>query len=94
MDALAPSCCMARPVLARRRWCAAWLTRSGIHGVQVLWGSGQLWDAADALFLPITMALSGWLREADPADRDRVLDGLAGVGALLPAMAANAHGRW
>ncbi len=59
--------------------------------VQVLWGGGQLWDAADALFLPITMALSGWLREADPADRDRVLEGLAGVGALLPAMAANAH---
>ena len=49
-------------------------------GVQVLWGSGLLWAAADALFLPITMALDGWFREAEPVDRERVLDGFPALG--------------
>ena len=34
-------------------------------GVQVLWGSGLRFDAAEAMLLPITMALDRWLRDAD-----------------------------
>ncbi len=55
-------------------------------GVQVLWGSGLRFDTANALFLSVTMALDRWMREADTADRERVLEGVPGVAALLPSV--------
>jgi DNA-binding NarL/FixJ family response regulator len=55
-------------------------------GVRVLWGSGLKFDTADALFLSMTMALDGWLREADNADRERVLKGVPGATALRPSL--------
>ena len=55
-------------------------------GVQVLWGSGLRFDAAEALLLPITMALDRWLRDADPDTRERALAGVPGVSAVLPSL--------
>ncbi len=55
-------------------------------GVQVLWGSGLRFDAAEALLLPITMAFDRWLRDAGPDTRERALTGVPGVGAVLPSL--------
>ena len=55
-------------------------------GVQVLWGSGLRFDAAEALLLPVTMALDRWLRDADPDTRERALAGVPGVSAVLPSL--------
>ena len=55
-------------------------------GVQVLWGSGLRFDATDALLLPVSMALTRWLRESDPEDRAHVLEGVPEAGALLPSI--------
>lgn len=61
-------------------------------GVQVLWGSALRFGAADALLLPVTMALDRWLREAEAADRERVLGNVPGVGSLLPSLGDGSAG--
>lgn len=52
-------------------------------GTQVLWGACLRFGATGALHLPVVMALEGWLRDADPDDRERVLRGVPDAGALL-----------
>lgn len=56
------------------------------RGVAVLWGQGLRFAAVEATYLPLAMALEGWLRSADPEERDYVVGGVAGGYQLLPSL--------
>lgn len=56
------------------------------RGVAVLWGQGLRFAAVEATYLPLAMALEGWLRSADPEERDYVVGGVTGGYQLLPSL--------
>ncbi|HEU4812143.1 MAG TPA: AAA family ATPase [Nocardioides sp.] len=56
------------------------------HGVALLWGQGIRFGAAEATYLPLAMALEGWLRSADPEEREYVVGGVPGGYQLLPSL--------
>ena len=60
--------------------------KARLEGAQVLWGTGQRFDSANALLLPVTMALDRWLRDASPTDREHVLAHVPDAAAVLPSI--------
>ena len=61
-------------------------TEMGAHGVAVLWGQGLRFGAVEATYLPLAMALEGWLRGADREEREYVVGGVPGGYQLLPSL--------
>lgn len=51
----------------------------------VLWGTCVHFGAATVPFAAIASAVDGWLGDADQDVRSQVLEGLGGLGALLPS---------
>src|SRR4051812_27678188 len=57
--------------------------------IAVLWGQCVRFGAVESTYLPLVMAIEGWLETADPHDRSCVLDGVAGARQLLPSLGGN-----
>src|SRR4051794_3378171 len=55
-------------------------------GVTVLWGKCLRFDAVDSTYLPLVLALEGWLDEAASEQREAVLADFAGASLLLPSL--------
>lgn len=55
-------------------------------GVAVLWGRCVRFGAVESTYLPLVMAIEGWLDSADVAERARILEGLTGAPQVLPSL--------
>ncbi len=57
--------------------------------VQVLWGQSLRFGAVEAMYHPLVLALEGWLRDADDAERTAVIQTVPGAALILPSLGAS-----
>ena len=56
---------------------------------QVLWGRSLRFGAVEAMYHPLVLALEGWLREVDDAQRAAVIETVPGAALILPSLGAS-----
>jgi DNA-binding CsgD family transcriptional regulator len=58
----------------------------GADGQLVLWGRCLRFGAHSSPYLPIAQALTHWYRQAEPAERERVLEGAGHLATIAPSL--------